>query len=177
MELKLVYSLLSAHFLFLILTCVYRIRIHFCPQHWLLYHLVLNSFEFNFKVGSNSRWKQQLSSMYDGTFLGVHSSFYKTSSYRLSSKSILILRLRRRLCCQRPWLSQWHRDQWKNTSEQHEVGVWHSTRHDHLCRALSLNLDTKIAQLPQFTSQQQLRSQGRGQCPDTQHFFVLDAAL
>ena len=28
------------HFLFTILTCAHRMRVHFCPQHWLLCHLV-----------------------------------------------------------------------------------------------------------------------------------------
>ena len=27
------------HFLFTILTCAHRMRVHFCPQHWLLCHL------------------------------------------------------------------------------------------------------------------------------------------
>ena len=33
--------LLSTHFLFTILTCAHRMRVHFCPQHWLLCHLGL----------------------------------------------------------------------------------------------------------------------------------------
>ena len=31
----------SLYFLFTILTCAHRMRVHFCPQHWLLCHLGL----------------------------------------------------------------------------------------------------------------------------------------
>ena len=41
---KVLYFLLSTHFLFTILTCAHRMRVHFCPQqHWLLCHLGLYS--------------------------------------------------------------------------------------------------------------------------------------
>jgi len=58
------YSLQSAHFLCLLLTCVYRIRIHFCPQHWLLCHLVLQSFEFEVEtiIKYDVRWNMEPSS-------------------------------------------------------------------------------------------------------------------
>ena len=39
--LKVLYLLISTHFLFVILTCAHRMRVHFCPQHWLLCHVVL----------------------------------------------------------------------------------------------------------------------------------------
>jgi len=39
----------STHFLFTILTCAHRMRVHSCPQHWLLCHLDLYLFEFEFE--------------------------------------------------------------------------------------------------------------------------------
>ena len=38
--------------LFAILTCAQRTRVHFCPQHWLLCHLGLYQFEFEFAFRS-----------------------------------------------------------------------------------------------------------------------------
>jgi len=51
----------SLHFLFTILTCAQRTRIHFCPQHWLLCYLgVYYKFEFYSPVrGSYRGWSHQ----------------------------------------------------------------------------------------------------------------------
>jgi len=46
MGLKVPNFLLSSLSLITILTCAYRMRIHFCPKHWLLCHLGLYELEF-----------------------------------------------------------------------------------------------------------------------------------
>jgi len=40
------YTSFSHDFLFTILTCAHRMRVHFCPQHRLLFHLGLYLFKF-----------------------------------------------------------------------------------------------------------------------------------
>ena len=39
----------AGHHLNVFLTCAHRMRVHFCPQHWLLCHLGLYKFEFEFE--------------------------------------------------------------------------------------------------------------------------------
>jgi len=49
-------TLAPAHQASTILACAHRIRVHFCPQHWLLCHLDLYYFEFKFARGCGGQF-------------------------------------------------------------------------------------------------------------------------